>query len=355
MKGYGEVQQEVRSRPERWLVTGAAGFIGSNLVEALLRLGQSVVGLDNFATGRWTNLEEVRDRVGADAWERFRFLEDDIRDPAACRAACAGVDRVLHEAALGSVPRSLADPVTTNAVNVDGTLNVLVAARDAGVKRLVFASSSSVYGDHPGLPKVEEATGRPLSPYAITKVTNEHYASVFQRHFGLETVGLRYFNVFGRRQDPAGAYAAVVPRWIDNLLAGRPCEIHGDGETSRDFCFVENVVQANVLAALVPAGDAVGEVYNVAVGERTTLNDLFAMIRGALARERPELAAVQPVYTAFRAGDVRHSHASIEKVQMRLGYVPTYTVQEGLQEALPWYVERAVRAPQTRRRETAFG
>jgi UDP-N-acetylglucosamine 4-epimerase len=335
---YDGVRAELRERPLRWLVTGAAGFIGSNLVEALLRLGQQVRGLDNFSTGRQSNLDDVRASVGDEAWERLDFRRADIVDPDACRAACEGVDVVLHQAALGSVPRSIADPVANNRSNVDGFLNMLVAARDAGVRRFVYAASSSTYGDHPGLPKVEDQIGRPLSPYAVSKYVNELYAGVFQRTYGLQVIGLRYFNVFGRRQDPDGAYAAVIPAWVGTLLAGGTCVINGDGETSRDFCFVDNVVQANLLAAL--AGDEhTDEVYNVAVGGRTTLNELFAAIRDGLAAGQPELAGAAPEYRDFRFGDVRHSQADISKARTRLGYAPTHTVQQGLAEALPWYVQ----------------
>ena len=334
-----EIEADLRAEPRRWLVTGAAGFIGSNLVEHLLRLGQSVRGIDNFASGHRRNLEDIRVQVGEEAWARFEFEPTDILDLEGCRRACKGVDFVLHQAALGSVPRSLADPIGSNAANVSGFLNVLVAARDAGVQRFVYAASSSTYGDHPDLPKVEERIGRPLSPYAVTKYVNELYADVFERSYGIRAVGLRYFNVFGRRQDPEGAYAAVIPRWVASLLEGRPCVINGDGETSRDFCYVENVVQANLLAALVdPEGEPEsGAVYNVAVGERTTLNELFAMIRDGLATSRPELAGVQPTYGPFRPGDVRHSQADISKARQRLGYEPTHTVAEGLTEALGWY------------------
>jgi UDP-N-acetylglucosamine 4-epimerase len=321
----------------RWLVTGAAGFIGSNLVEHLLRHGHEVVGLDNFATGHRRNLDEVLEHA-EDAAARFHFIEGDIRDMAACHAACSGVDYVLHQAALGSVPRSLAEPITTNEANVDGFLNVLVAARDAKVKRFVYAASSSTYGDHPGLPKVEDHIGRPLSPYAVTKYVNELYARVFQDAYGIETVGLRYFNVFGRRQDPDGAYAAVIPRWIGRLLAGEPCVVNGDGQTSRDFCHIENVLQANVLAATGPS-TATNEVYNVALGERTTLVELFDLIRDGLAAYRPQLANARPEFRDFRAGDVRHSQADISKAAGLLGYAPTHDVKQGLEEALAWYVQ----------------
>jgi UDP-N-acetylglucosamine 4-epimerase len=334
---YTELQQALRAKPHSWLVTGAAGFIGSNLLEQLLRLGQTVVGLDNFSTGHPHNLAAVRAQVGEEAWARFRFHEADIRDLASCRAACAGVEYVLHQAALGSVPRSLEDPIATNESNVDGFLNMLVAARDAQVARFVFAASSSTYGDHPGLPKVEDEIGRPLSPYAVTKYVNELYARVFEDAYGLRTVGLRYFNVFGRRQDPAGAYAAVIPKWVAHLLDGEPCVMNGDGETSRDFCYVDNAVQANLLAATAEGEGITGEVYNVAVGDRTTLNEVFRWIRDGLAEYRPELTGVEPVYGPFRAGDVRHSQADISKARTRLGYEPTHRVSEGLAEALDWY------------------
>ena len=339
---YQEALQALRETPRTWLVTGAAGFIGSNLSEHLLRQGQKVVAMDNFATGHARNVEDVRASV-PEAAERFRFVELDIRDPDACREACAGVDVVLHQAALGSVPRSLENPAATHASNVDGFFNMLLAARDTGVRRFVYAASSSTYGDHPGLPKVEERIGRPLSPYAVTKYVNELYAGVFQRSYGLQTIGLRYFNVFGRRQDPDGAYAAVIPRWVGNLLHGQPCQIHGDGETSRDFCYIDNVLQANVLAAVAPA-EATDEVYNVACGERTTLNELFGALRDGPARHRPELADARPHYDDFRAGDVRHSLADIAKIRQRLGYEPTHLVREGIDEALEWYAVRAAQA-----------
>jgi UDP-N-acetylglucosamine/UDP-N-acetylgalactosamine 4-epimerase len=340
-------RRRLRVDPARWLVTGAAGFIGSNLVEHLLELGQTVVGVDDFSTGHRENLEDVRTSVGPEAWRRFRFHEADLRDPEACRAACRGVDYVLHQAARGSVPRSIEDPITTNEANVSAFVNLLVAARDVKVRRFVYAASSSTYGDHSGLPKVEGRIGRPLSPYAVSKYVNELYAGVFQRVYGLETVGLRYFNVFGRRQDPEGAYAAVIPKWVGSLLRGEVCRIHGDGETSRDFCYVDNVLQANVLAATVPDPDATEEVYNVACGRRTTLNELFRMIRDGLARRRPEVAGVRPVHGPFRPGDVRHSLADVSKARERLGYVPAVSVAEGLERALGWYVEReaSVRLP----------
>lgn len=335
-----EVARELARRPRRWLVTGAAGFIGSHLIEELLRLGQQVTSLDNFATGYRRNLEEVRGLVGETAWARHRFVEGDIVDLAACREACAGVDVVLHQAALGSVPRSLADPLATNAANVTGFLNMLVAARDAGAQRFVYAASSSTYGDSPTLPKVEDHIGRPLSPYAVTKYVNELYADVFARAYGLHTVGLRYFNVFGARQDPEGAYAAVIPRWVSALLHDETVTINGDGETSRDFCYVANAVQANLRAALTDDEHAVDQVYNVAVGGRTTLNELFDTLRELLGARRPDIAHARAVHGDFRAGDVRHSQADIAKACRLLSYQPTHDVRAGLAEALAWYVER---------------
>lgn len=329
---YDALRERLRTEPRTWLVTGAAGFIGSHLVETLLSLGQRVTGLDNFATGHRRNLEAVHAAVGEGAWANFHFLEADIRDPAACAAACEGVQIVLHQAALGSVPRSLADPATTNAVNVAGFLNMLVAARDAKVSRFVYAASSSTYGDHPGLPKVEDRIGRPLSPYAVTKYVNELYADVFARSYGLRSIGLRYFNVFGPRQDPDGAYAAVIPRWCAALCDGREVRIHGDGETSRDFCYVANAVQANLLAACTGREDALDTVYNVAVGDRTTLVELFDTLRGHLAPSAPDA-----VHGDFRAGDVRHSQADIGRARERLGYAPSHDVRAGLAATAAWF------------------
>jgi UDP-N-acetylglucosamine 4-epimerase len=334
------MERELRERPLRWLVTGSAGFIGSHLVEALLRRGQTVVSLDNFATGHRRNLDEVRAAVGERAWSRHAFVEADIADLAACREACKSADVVLHQAALGSVPRSLADPLATHAANATGFLNLLIAARDAGVKRFVYAASSSTYGDHPGLPKVEGEIGRPLSPYAVTKYLDELYADVFGRCYGTASIGLRYFNVYGPRQDPEGAYAAVIPRWVRTMLAGEAVTIYGDGETTRDFCYIANVVQANLLAATVAAPDALNQVYNVAVGGRLSLNDLEAQLRD-LVRERLGRAELPPPrYEDFRPGDVRHSQADIGKARRLLGFAPTHDVRAGLREALPWYAER---------------
>jgi UDP-N-acetylglucosamine 4-epimerase len=334
------VEREIAARPRRWLVTGSAGFIGSHLVEALLLAGQDVVGLDNFSTGHRSNLDEVRDAVGDAAWRRHAFIEADIADRDACARACERVDVVLHGAALGSVPRSIADPLATHAANATGFLNLLVAARDAGVSRFVYAASSSTYGDHPGLPKVEDEIGRPLSPYAVTKYLNELYADVFGRCYGLATIGLRYFNVFGPRQDPDGAYAAVIPRWVDAMLAGREVTIYGDGETTRDFCYVGNVVQANLLAALTGDAGALNQVYNVAVGGRLSLNQLHESIATLLRARHRGLTIPSPRYEPFRAGDVRHSQADIGKARALLGFEPTHDVQAGLAAAMPWYESR---------------
>jgi len=331
-----DVLQQLQSAPKRWLVTGCAGFIGSNLVETLLKANQLVIGLDNFATGHQRNLDEVKQLVSPQQWANFRFIEADIRDLASCQTACDGVDYVLHQAALGSVPRSINDPITSNATNISGFLNMLVAARDAGVKRFVYAASSSTYGDHPALPKVEDVIGKPLSPYAITKYVNELYADVFSRSYGFNSVGLRYFNVFGPRQDPNGAYAAVIPKWTSAMIAGQDVVINGDGETSRDFCFVANAVQANIRAAL---SDIVkSEVFNVALGDRTTLNELFNAIKQALA-ENGISYDKEPQYADFRVGDVRHSQADISKARQQLGYAPEYRIRDGLKLAMPWYIK----------------
>jgi UDP-N-acetylglucosamine 4-epimerase len=320
-----------------------AGFIGSNLLEQLLQLNQRVIGLDNFATGHRRNLDDVLAQNPTTA-HLFEFIEGDICNPDDCARATRGVDYVLHQAALGSVPRSIKDPAATNRANIDGFLNMLVAARDAQVKRFVYAASSSTYGDHPGLPKVEDAIGNPLSPYAVTKLVNELYAQVFARTYGFKTIGLRYFNVFGRRQDPNGAYAAVIPKWVAAMLSGEDVHINGDGETSRDFCYIDNTVQANILAATVEDEAALDQVYNVAVGDRTTLNDLYEAIRTGLVARRPALADARPIYRDFRAGDVRHSLADVSKAQRLLGYAPRYRVREGIALALDWYVDDLSRA-----------
>ncbi|MEP7000132.1 MAG: SDR family oxidoreductase [bacterium] len=333
---YQTLREELVAGPRTWLVTGAAGFIGSNLVQELLALGQDVVGLDNFSTGHQYNLDEAV-AGNPETKGNFRFIEGDIRDLEACRKACVGVDFVLHQAALASVPRSIADPVSSTQVNVDGFLNVLVAARDAGVQRVVYASSSSVYGNATMIPQVESVTGEVLSPYAATKAVNEMYAKVFQRTYGLETVGLRYFNVFGRRQDPNGAYAAVIPRWTANLLKDVPCEIFGDGNTSRDFCFVANAVQANLLAATASGEDATAEAYNVACGEETSLNELFQMIRSNLVAFHSSVESAEPLYSEERQGDIRRSLADIGKARQLLGYSPTHSAKSGMEETLNWY------------------
>ncbi len=335
---YEQLTQRLPSQPGLWLVTGCAGFIGSHLLETLLKLDQSVVGLDNFSTGYVRNLAEVQAQVSPAQWRRFKLIEADICDLAACRQACAGVDFVLHQAALGSVPRSLDDPLATNASNIDGFLNMLVAARDAKVRRFVYAASSSTYGDHPGLPKVEDAIGQPLSPYAVTKLVNELYAGVFGRCYGFSSIGLRYFNVFGARQDPDGAYAAVIPRWTRAMLLGQDVFINGDGETSRDFCFVANAVQANLLAATTENPQAVNQVFNVALNNRTSLNHLFEILRDELARTHPELGTLQPIYKDFRSGDVRHSQADISKAERLLNYAPTHKLLDGVRVAMPWYI-----------------
>lgn len=338
MTAYEELKVSLQASPKIWLITGVAGFIGSNLLEVLLKLNQRVVGLDNFATGHRRNLDEVQSQSTPQQWANFRFMEGDIRDLAACKQACGEVDYVLHQAALGSVPRSLTDPITTNSTNIDGFLNMLVAARDAQVKKFVYAASSSTYGDHPELPKVEDRIGKPLSPYAVTKYVNELYADVFARCYGLNTIGLRYFNVFGKRQDPDGAYAAVIPKWIASMIRGEEVFINGDGETSRDFCFIENTVQANLLAATNSSASASNQIYNVAVSGRTTLNDLFFHLREGLAQNNFHYEKTA-VYRDFRHGDVRHSQADIGKAQRLLGYQPTHEIRKGLAEAMPWYIK----------------
>lgn len=336
---YHRVREQLVSTPKRWLVTGAAGFIGSNIVEALLDLGQFVVGLDNFSTGHRSNVDEVLSARPLDA-KRFSLVEGDIRDVDCCRQACDGIDFVLHQAALASVPRSIDDPSAAHSVNVDGFFNILLAAKDAGVRRFVYASSSAVYGDSRAQPQREEATGRALSPYAAQKFINECYASAFQLTYGIETVGLRYYNIFGPRQDPDGAYAAVIPRWVANIIDDRGCEIYGDGETTRDFCYVANVVQANILAACANDSTATGQVYNVACSRSVTLNDLYTLIAEGVARLRSRSEAARPSYLAFRAGDIRHSSGSIDKARRLLGYAPSHDVGEGLDEALPWYLSQ---------------
>jgi len=334
---YEQVKQDLKATHKTWLITGVAGFIGSNLLETLLGLDQTVIGLDNFATGHQHNLDEVQSELTAGQWARFTFIEGDIRNLQDCKKAVTGVDYVLHQAALGSVPRSIEDPITTNQANIDGFLNMLVVSRDEGVQSFTYAASSSTYGDHPGLPKVEDKIGKPLSPYAVTKYVNELYADVFARTYGFNTIGLRYFNVFGKRQDPNGAYAAVIPKWTAAMIKGEDVFINGDGETSRDFCFIENVVQINLLAATAQA-EAKNQVYNVALGDRTTLNTLFDALKTALKD-----CGVQydkgPNCRDFRAGDVRHSQADIVKAKELLGYEPKFRIYDGIGQAMPWYVK----------------
>lgn len=337
MKNYQDILTFLKANQATWAVTGVAGFIGSNLLEMLLRLDQKVIGLDNFSTGYQHNLDQVREIVGVAAWKNFTFIEGDITRLSDCEAVCAGVDYVLHHAALGSVPRSIEDPILANESNVTGFLKILTAARDAGVKRIVYAASSSTYGDHPGLPKIESVIGNPLSPYAVTKYVNELYADVFSRCYGVNSIGLRYFNVFGPRQDPDGAYAAVIPQWVAALIRNQDLLINGDGETTRDFCYIDNVVQANLLAALVDEESAVNQIYNVALNDSTSLNELYEMMKGNLLDSFPHLNTHQAKYREFRAGDVRHSKADIRKAQRLLNYVPTHTVERGLAAAMDWY------------------
>lgn len=341
MSQYQTVCEQLQQNPKTWLVTGVAGFIGSNLLETLLKLNQTVVGLDNFATGHQHNLDEVQSLVTAEQWAKFRFIEGDIREFADCQKACQGIDYVLHQAALGSVPRSIADPITTNATNISGFLNMLTAARDAQVSSFTYAASSSTYGDHPALPKVEENIGNPLSPYAVTKYVNELYADVFSRSYGFKAIGLRYFNVFGQRQDPNGAYAAVIPKWTAAMIAGDDVFINGDGETSRDFCFIDNTIQANILAATTENDAAKNQIYNVAVGDRTTLNDLFNAIKIAL-NENSVTYTKAPIYREFRAGDVRHSQASIFKIKKYLHYIPEFSINSGIKLTVYWYIDNLI-------------
>ncbi len=336
---YQKLQTQILSSPRTWLITGVAGFIGSNLLEMLLKLDQKVIGFDNFSTGFQHNLDEVQSAVSFQQWQQFTFVKGDIRNLEVCKQVCAGVDYVLHQAALGSVPRSIADPITTNENNISGFLNMLVAARDAKVRRFVYAASSSTYGDHPDLPKVEDKIGRPLSPYAVTKVVNELYMDVFAKTYNFKTIGLRYFNIFGQRQDPNGAYAAVIPKWFAGLINNETVFINGDGETSRDFCFIENCVQANLLAATVEDEAATNQIYNVAFGERTTLNELYQLIRERVVAVKPAANEAKLQYRDFRAGDVRHSLADISKAKKLIGYQPQFSVRNGLDRAAQWYLK----------------
>ncbi|WP_174865994.1 SDR family oxidoreductase [Pectobacterium polaris] len=333
---YEIVLNDLTKNPKVWLITGVAGFIGSNLLEYLLKLDQVVVGLDDFSTGHQHNLDEVERLVSQEQWGDFKFIEGDIRDLTVCQQAVIGVDYILHQAALGSVPRSLNDPINTNSVNITGFLNMLVSAKDAGVKSFTYAASSSTYGDHPALPKVEENIGNPLSPYAVTKYVNELYSQVFSRCYGFKCIGLRYFNVFGKRQDPNGAYAAVIPKWVSAMIKGEPVVINGDGETSRDFCYIENTIQMNILAA-VASDDAKDQIYNVALGDRTSLNQLFYVIKDALGKSNISFE-LEPKYADFRGGDVRHSQADISKAKKLLGYEPKYVMRDGIELSIPWYI-----------------
>jgi UDP-N-acetylglucosamine 4-epimerase len=343
MTAFSNLLERLKNEQHSWLITGVAGFIGSNLLEVLLKLNQRVVGLDNFSTGYQKNLDEVRSLVSSDQWSQFHFIEGDIRSFEVCKLACKGVEYVLHEAALGSVPRSIENPLLTNEVNISGFLNMLIAARDAQVKRFVYAASSSTYGDHPDLPKMEDKIGKPLSPYAVTKYVNELYADVFSRTYGLDSIGLRYFNVFGKRQDPNGAYAAVIPKWIASCISEEAIFINGDGETSRDFCFVSNVCQINLLAATTESREALNHIFNVAIGERASLNQLHGFIAELLSTHLPDLKALKPIFRDFRSGDVRHSQANISKAIDLLGYAPTHKLDVGLKEAMAWYVQNLAR------------
>jgi UDP-N-acetylglucosamine/UDP-N-acetylgalactosamine 4-epimerase len=343
MTKYEQLQKHLKVNQSTWLVTGVAGFIGSNLLEKLLILNQKVVGLDNFDTGHQYNIDQAiqdaNNATGKDLNSNFKFINGDIRELDDCKEACNGVDYVLHQAALGSVPRSIEDPIDTNRANIDGFLNMLVASKDASVERFVYAASSSTYGDHPGLPKVEDKTGNPLSPYAVTKVVNELYANVFAKTYGFKTIGLRYFNIFGKRQDPNGAYAAVIPKWVAAILNKEDVFINGDGETSRDFCYIDNTVQMNLLAATTENDEATGQVYNVAINDRTSLNKLYQMIEERLIQRIQGLEKKEPIYQDYRAGDVRHSQANIDKAKALLDYQPKYMISEGMDEAMDWYVE----------------
>ena len=327
---------ELNNNPKSWLITGVAGFIGSNLLETLLKNNQFIVGIDNFSTGFIRNLEEVRGNVTSEQWKKFSFIEGDICNYDVCEHAVHGIDYVLHQAALGSVPRSIKNPLNTNASNINGFLNILCAAKNEKIKSFTYAASSSTYGDHKSLPKVEERIGSPLSPYAVTKYVNELYAQVFARTYGFKSIGLRYFNVFGKRQNPDGAYAAVIPKWMLSMLKNENIYINGDGNTSRDFCYVENVIQANILAAL--ANDSCKDnVYNVALGNRTSLNKLYELIKDAMQDNGYEIKKL-PHYRDFRDGDVRHSQADISKAKDKLGYDPEFIIDDGIKDSIAWYI-----------------
>jgi len=338
MQTFKEAQKFLETNSFTWLITGVAGFIGSNLLERLLKLNQTVVGLDNFSTGSKLNLLEVQDSVSVSQWSRFKFIDGDVSDFSICEDVCKNIDYVMHQAALGSVPRSINDPINSNKSNISGFLNMLVAAKEQNVKNFVYAASSSTYGDHPDLPKVEKNIGNPLSPYAVTKYVNELYADVFSRCYGFHSIGLRYFNVFGKRQDPEGPYAAVIPKWIESMSHNQDIYINGDGKTSRDFCYIENVIQANILAAITEDLNALNQVYNVACGDRNTLEDLFLIIKECLSTHQRKYT-LDPNYRDFRSGDVRHSQADISKISKMLGYKPEFNLYQGIEEVIPWYID----------------
>ena len=338
MNAFREAQKFIEANTFTWLVTGVAGFIGSNILERLLKLNQTVIGLDNFSTGNKLNLSEVQSSVSVLQWSRFKFIDGDVSDFSICKDVCRSIDYVIHQAALGSVPRSINDPISSNKSNINGFLNMLVAAKEDNVKNFVYAASSSTYGDHPDLPKVEKNIGNPLSPYAVTKYVNELYANVFSRCYGFHSIGLRYFNVFGKRQDPEGPYAAVIPKWIESMILNQDIYINGDGKTSRDFCYIENVIQANILAAITEDLNALNQVYNVACGDRNTLEDLFFIIKECLATNQRQYA-LDPNYRDFRSGDVRHSQADISKISKMLGYDPEFNLYQGIEKVIPWYIE----------------
>lgn len=337
MSQYDKLKDHLKNNQYQWLITGVSGFIGSNLLEELLNLNQKVIGLDNFSTGHKKNLDEIQKNFSDNKWANFKFLEGDIRNIDECKKACLNVDHVLHQAALGSVPRSIADPISSNASNIDGFLNILLVAKDFNVKSFTYAASSSTYGDHPDLPKIEEKIGKPLSPYAITKYVNELYAEVFSTSFNFRSIGLRYFNVFGRRQDPLGAYAAVIPKWINAMINQQPVHIYGTGETSRDFCYIDNVIQANLLSAFAK-NHSKNEVYNVAFGDRTSLIQLFEILKSNLFNEGIEYL-MEPIFDDFRSGDVMHSQASIQKIKNNLGYNPIDNIQSGIEKSITWYLK----------------
>jgi UDP-N-acetylglucosamine 4-epimerase len=343
MNKYEQLQDFLKVNQSTWLVTGAAGFIGSNIVEKLLILNQKVIGLDNFDSGYQHNIDHaIKDAsraTGKNLIKNFKFVHGDVRDLIDCHKACDGVDYVLHQAAIGSVPRSIKDPCNTNRTNIDGFLNMMIASKEANVKRFVYASSSSSYGDQSDLPKVEDKIGSPLSPYAVSKIVNELYADVFAKVYGFRTIGLRYFNIFGKRQDPNGAYAAVIPKWVSAILNNEEIYINGDGETSRDFCYIDNTVQVNLLAATTSLDEATNQIYNVALNESTSLNKLYQMIEEKIGQRKHDIEKKAPIYQDFRVGDIRHSKANIDKAKLLLNYQPKYTLNEGLDHTMDWYID----------------